>query len=39
MKFDDVIGASAGTETKYISVEMRGGTIYAHSITKVEYKI
>gem|GEM_PF-5835799 len=38
MGFDDVIGASAGAETKYMRVEMSGGTIHGHPITKAEYK-
>ena len=37
MKFNDVIGASAGAETNYIRVEFSGGTIHGHPITKVEY--
>ena len=36
-EFDDVIGASDGVETKYMRVEMSGGTIHGHPITKSEY--
>ncbi len=38
MEFDDVIGASAGAETKYMRVEMSNETIHGHLITKGEYK-
>lgn len=38
MEFDDIIGASAGAETKYMRVEMSGGTIHGHPITESEYK-
>ncbi|HDK7166212.1 TPA: hypothetical protein PTV44_000014 [Clostridium botulinum] len=38
MEFDDVIGASAGAEIKYMRIEMSGGTIHGHPITKAEYK-
>lgn len=38
MKFNDVIGASVGKETKYIRVEESGGTIHGHPITEDEYK-
>ena len=38
MEFNDIIGASGGAETKYMRVEMSGGTIHGHPITKAEYK-
>lgn len=37
MELDDVIGASGGSETNYMRVEMSGGTIHGHPITKAEY--
>lgn len=37
-KFDHVVGASDGKETKYMRVEYSGGTIHGHPITEAEYK-
>lgn len=35
MEFDNIIGASAGKETRFMRVEMSAGTIHGHPITEV----
>ena len=35
--YDSVIGAASGKETKYVRIEMSGGTIHGHPISESEY--
>lgn len=37
MRFDNVIGASAGKEARYMRVEFSSGTIHGYPITETEY--
>ncbi len=38
MEFDEIIGISEGTSTRFVRVEMSASVIHRHSITEAEYK-
>ena len=38
MEFDEMIGVSEGTPTRFVRVEMSANVIHGHPITEVEYK-
>ncbi|MBW4085761.1 hypothetical protein [Paenibacillus sp. S150] len=38
LKFDEIVGAYLGSETKYVVVKESGGTIYGHPINEKEAK-
>ena len=38
MEFDEIIGVSEGTPTRFVRVEMSANIIHGHSITEAEYK-
>lgn len=38
MEFDEIIGVSEGTPTRFVRVEVSANVIHGHPITEVEYK-
>ena len=38
MEFDEIIGVSEGTPTRFVRVEMSANVIHGHPITEAEYK-